>query len=107
MHSGLGCIPVWDAFRRVKANGGGAGVDGEWIDMFELQLRGNLYKLWNRMSSGSHMPPPVKGVSIPKKDGGIRRVGVPTVADRIAPTAVKMVLEPLLEPVFDRCIILR
>ena len=93
---------VWKAFQRVKANGGGAGVDGEWIEAFELRLRDNLYKLWNRMSSGSYIPPPVKSVPIPKKDGGTRRLGVPTVADRVAQTVVKMVLEPMLEPVFDR-----
>lgn len=93
---------VWNAFQQVKANGGGAGVDGESIESFELGLRDNLYKLWNRMSSGCYIPPPVKSVPIPKKDGGERRLGVPTVADRVAQTVVKMVLEPLLEPVFDR-----
>ena len=70
--------------------------------MFESKLKDNLYKLWNRMGSGSYFPPPVKAVPIPKKSGGTRILGVPTVADRVAQTVVKMVLEPLLEPVFDR-----
>jgi RNA-directed DNA polymerase len=93
---------VWEAFQRVKANGGSAGVDEESIDAFEERLGDNLYKLWNRMGSGSYFPPPVKAVSIPKKSGGTRTLGVPTVADRVAQTVVKMVLEPVLEPVFDR-----
>ena len=93
---------VWDAFQRVKANGGSAGVDGESIETFESKLKDNLYKLWNRLSSGSYFPPPVKAVPIPKKSGGTRMLGVPTVADRVAQTVVKMVLDPLLEPVFDR-----
>jgi RNA-directed DNA polymerase len=92
---------VWEAFQRVKANGGSAGVDDESIEEFEKNLGDNLYKLWNRMGSGSYLPPPVKAVPIPKKSGGIRTLGVPTVADRVAQTVVKMVLEPLLEPVFD------
>ncbi len=93
---------VWEAFQRVKANGGSAGVDEESIEMFESKLKDNLYKLWNRMGSGSYFPPPVKAVPIPKKSGGTRILGVPTVADRVAQTVVKMVFEPLLEPVFDR-----
>lgn len=93
---------VWDAFQRVRANGGSAGVDQESIEMFEGKLGDNLYKLWNRMCSGSYFPPPVKAVPIPKKSGGTRVLGVPTVADRVAQTVVKMVLEPLLESVFDR-----
>jgi RNA-directed DNA polymerase len=91
---------VWDAFQRVKANGGAAGVDRESIQVFEAKLKDNLYKIWNRMSSGSYFPPPVRGVDIPKKSGGVRTLGVPTVADRVAQSAVKMVLEPILEPVF-------
>src|SRR6478609_2656891 len=76
---------VWEAWRRVKANRGAEGVDEESIEEFEANLRGNLYKLWNRMSSGSYMPPPVRAVEIPKKGGrGVRVLGVPTVADRIA-----------------------
>jgi RNA-directed DNA polymerase len=93
---------VWEAFQRVKANGGSAGVDQESIEKFESKLRDNLYQLWNRMASGSYFPWPVKAVPIPKKSGGIRVLGVPTVADRVAQTVVKMVLEPMLEPVFDR-----
>ena len=92
---------VWEAFQRVKANGGGAGVDQESIEMFERKLGDNLYQLWNRLGSGSYFPPPVKAVPIPKKSGGTRVLGVPTVADRVAQTVVKKVLEPMLEPVFD------
>ena len=91
---------ILQAFQRVKANGGSAGVDSESIEKFEEQLKDNLYKLWNRFSAGSYFPPPVKGVPIPKKSGGERILGVPTVGDRVAQTAVKMVLEPILEPVF-------
>ncbi len=79
---------VWDAYRRVKANKGAAGVDGESIEEFERDLSGNLYKLWNRLSSGSYFPPPVRAVQIPKRDGFLRILGVPTVADRIAQTVV-------------------
>ena len=92
---------VWEAWRRVKANRGAGGVDGESIEEFESDLRGNLYKLWNRMSSGSYMPPPVRAVEIPKKGGrGVRVLGVPTVADRIAQTVAYLYLEPEVEPVF-------
>ncbi len=92
---------VWEAYRRVKANKGAAGVDGESIAEFERDLKGNLYKLWNRMSSGSYFPPPVRAVEIPKKSGsGVRVLGVPTVADRIAQTAAAMYLEPNVEPMF-------
>jgi len=93
---------VWEAFQRVKDNGGSAGVDDESIAEFERNIGDNLYKLWNRMGSGSYFPPPVKAVPIPKKSGGTRMLGVPTVADRVAQTVVKLVLEPVLEPVFDR-----
>jgi RNA-directed DNA polymerase len=91
---------VWEAYRRVKANKGAAGVDGESIAEFERDLHGNLYKLWNRLSSGSYMPPPVRAVEIPKKDGSPRVLGVPTVADRIAQTVVRGYLEPEVEPMF-------
>ncbi len=92
---------VWEAYLRVKANKGAAGVDEETITEFERDLKGNLYKLWNRMSSGSYFPPPVRMVEIPKKDGkGTRVLGVPTVADRIAQTVVKLHLEPTVEPIF-------
>jgi RNA-directed DNA polymerase len=92
---------VWEAWRRVKANRGAEGVDEESIQAFEANLRANLYKLWNRMSSGSYMPPPVRAVEIPKKGGrGVRVLGVPTVADRIAQTVAYLYLEPEVEPVF-------
>jgi RNA-directed DNA polymerase len=91
---------VWEAYRKVAANKGAAGVDGQSITEFEEDLKGNLYKLWNRLSSGTYFPPPVRGVEIPKKAGGTRMLGVPTVADRIAQTVVCMVLEPRAEPVF-------
>jgi RNA-directed DNA polymerase len=91
---------VWEAYQRVKANQGAAGVDGESLAMFEQDLKGNLYKVWNRMSSGSYFPPPVRLVEIPKDDGGIRPLGIPTVADRVAQTVVTMVLEPLVDPHF-------
>lgn len=91
---------VWEAFKKVKANAGAAGVDGQSILDFEGDLRGNLYKLWNRMSSGSYFPPPVRRVEIPKKDGGVRPLGIPTVADRVAQMVVKMWFEPLVEPHF-------
>jgi group II intron reverse transcriptase/maturase len=91
---------VWEAYQLVKANRGAAGVDDETIPMFEQNLSGNLYKLWNRMSSGSYFPPPVKQVEIPKAKGGTRRLGVPTVSDRIAQTVVKLMIEPIVDPVF-------
>ncbi|HEX9262196.1 MAG TPA: group II intron reverse transcriptase/maturase [Candidatus Bathyarchaeia archaeon] len=93
---------VWDAFKRVKANGGAAGVDGESIAEFESDLKGNLFKLWNRMSSGSYFPPPVRTVEIPKDSGGTRRLGIPTVSDRIAQMVVKLYLEPEVEPHFHQ-----
>jgi RNA-directed DNA polymerase len=93
---------VWEAYQRVKANHGAAGVDGETLATFDKDLKGNLYKVWNRMSSGSYFPPPVRLVEIPKDNGGKRPLGIPTVADRVAQTVVKMVLEPLVEPVFHQ-----
>jgi RNA-directed DNA polymerase len=97
---GIAKRAVWEAYQLVKANRGAAGVDDETIAMFEQKLSGNLYKLWNRMSSGSYFPPPVKQVEIPKAKGGTRRLGVPTVSDRIAQTVVKLRIEPILDPVF-------
>jgi RNA-directed DNA polymerase len=91
---------VWEAYQRVKANRGAAGVDGQSLAAFEQDLKNNLYKVWNRMSSGSYFPPPVRLVEIEKDTGGIRPLGIPTVADRVAQTVVKMVLEPLVEPCF-------
>jgi RNA-directed DNA polymerase len=92
---------VWEAYQRVKANQGAAGVDEQSVEEFERDLQGNLYKLWNRLSSGSYFPPPVKAVEIPKPGGkGVRVLGVPTVADRIAQTVVRLYLEPGVEPSF-------
>jgi RNA-directed DNA polymerase len=92
---------VWEAYQRVKANKGAAGVDEQSIAEFEQGLKGNLFKLWNRLSSGSYFPPPVKAVEIPKSGGrGVRILGVPTVADRIAQTVVRLYLEPKVEPIF-------
>ena len=91
---------VYEAYKAVKSKGGAAGVDGQTIEQFEADLRNNLYKIWNRMSSGSYFPPPVRAVSIPKKSGGQRILGVPTVADRVAQMVVKHVIEPDLDPVF-------
>ena len=91
---------VWEAWKQVKANKGAAGVDSETIADFERNLKDNLYKIWNRMSSGSYFPPPVRAVAIPKKTGGERVLGIPAVSDRIAQTVVKMYLEPLVEPKF-------
>jgi len=91
---------VWEAFKKVKANQGAAGVDGQSIEAFEAKLVENLYKLWNRLSSGSYLPPPVRRVDIPKASGGTRPLGIPTVADRVAQEVVRRYLEPLLEPRF-------
>jgi group II intron reverse transcriptase/maturase len=91
---------VYEAYKAVKSNKGAAGVDKQTIEEFEKDLAGNLYKIWNRMSSGSYFPPPVLAVSIPKKNGGERILGVPTVSDRIAQMVVKQVIEPILEPIF-------
>ncbi|WP_339367090.1 group II intron reverse transcriptase/maturase [Photorhabdus sp. RW14-46] len=91
---------VWIAYKKVKANKGSAGIDGQSIEEFDKNLAGNLYKLWNRMASGSYMPPPVRRVEIPKATGGTRPLGIPTVADRIAQMVVKDILEPILEPQF-------
>lgn len=88
------------AWGLVKANDGAEGVDGETIEQFESKLKGNLYKLWNRLSSGSYLPPPTRTVAIPKKDGGERRLGIPSVSDRVAQTVAKMSFEPLVEPYF-------
>ena len=91
---------VWDAYERVKANHGAAGVDGQSVAAFEENLINNLYKLWNRLSSGSYFPPPVRRVEIPKSGGGTRPLGIPTVADRIAQMVVKRCLEPNLDRLF-------
>jgi RNA-directed DNA polymerase len=91
---------VWEAYKRVKANKGAAGVDGCSIEDFEKDLRNNLYKIWNRMSSGAYFPPPVKAVEIAKSGGGTRTLGVPTVADRIAQTVAALALEARTESIF-------
>jgi len=91
---------VQEAYRRVKANKGAAGVDGVSLTVFEEDLKNNLYRIWNRMASGTYFPPAVKAVEIPKAHGGVRILGVPTVADRIAQTVVAMELERRVEPIF-------
>ena len=91
---------VWKAYEKVKANKGAAGVDEQSIKDFERKLKDNLYKIWNRMSSGSYFPPPVRSVKI-DKDGGVnRKLGIPTVSDRIAQMVVKSRLEPVVDPLF-------
>ena len=92
---------VWESYLEVKRKGGSAGVDNQTLDDFAKDLKRNLYKIWNRMSSGSYFPPSVKAVPIPKKLGGSRILGVPCISDRIAQTVAKKVLEPILEPIFD------
>jgi RNA-directed DNA polymerase len=91
---------VWDASQRVKANQGAAGVEEESLADFEGNRPNNLSKLWNRLASGSYFPPPVRTVAIPKRGGGQRMLGIPTVADRSAQTGVAMAREPVLEPHF-------
>ena len=92
---------VWEAYLKVKSNGGSAGVDGQSIKAFEANLSGNLYKLWNRLVSGSYFPPAVKEVEIPKEGGKVRKLGIPTVSDRIAQMVIKDLVEPRSEPLFD------
>ena len=91
---------VVTAYERVKANKGTYGVDEQSIEAFEMKLKDNLYKIWNRMSSGSYFPKPVRAVAIPKKNGGTRILGIPTVEDRIAQMVVKLYFEPCVEPIF-------
>jgi group II intron reverse transcriptase/maturase len=91
---------VWKAYEGVKANDGGPGYDGQTIRDFEKDLKNNLYKIWNRMSSGSYLPPPVLRVEVPKDDGRMRPLGIPSVSDRIAQMVVKLYLEPVLESIF-------
>jgi Reverse transcriptase (RNA-dependent DNA polymerase) len=91
---------VWEAYKKVKANQGAAGVDAQTIADFEKREKDNLYKIWNRMSSGSYFPPPVRTVKIPKANGGERTLGIPTVSDRIAQMVVKTRLEPAVDPLF-------
>ncbi|CAI8836328.1 hypothetical protein BHU24_27270 [Bacillus pseudomycoides] len=91
---------VLEAYKRVKANRGAGGIDGVDFTEFDKDLKNNLYKLWNRMSSGSYFPNPVKGVEIPKKNGKKRLLGIPTISDRIAQMVVRMNFEPLVELIF-------
>ena len=92
---------VIEAYKRVKANKGSAGIDGVDFEIFEKKLNNNLYKIWNRMSSGSYFPSPVLAVEIPKKAGGTRRLGIPTISDRIAQMVARMYIEPVVEPMFS------
>jgi len=91
---------VWDAYLAVKASKGGPGIDGICMDEFEQSLKDRLYKIWNRLCSGSYFPAPVKQVDIPKADGATRTLGIPTIEDRIAQAVVKLYLEPIVEPHF-------
>ena len=91
---------VWEAYLQVKSNKGSPGYDNEGVEVFEVDLKNNLYKLWNRLSSGTYFPPPVLEVEIPKADGKVRRLGIPTVSDRIAQMVVKSYLEPVVDPQF-------
>lgn len=91
---------VQEAYKRVKANKGSAGIDDISLEQFESNLKKNLYKIWNRMSSGTYFPPPVKAIEIPKKNGGVRVLGIPTVADRIAQMIVKLKFENKVEKYF-------
>jgi len=91
---------VWEAYRQVKANQGAAGIDGQSLEMFEANLKNNLYRVWNRMSSGCYFPPSIRLVEIPKKNGGTRTLGISTVEDRIAQTVAKIYVEPALERLF-------
>ena len=93
---------VWNAYKLVKKRKGSAGADEQSIDDFDRDLENNLFKLWNRLASGSYFPPPVLRVEIPKRDGGTRPLGIPTVSDRIAQMVVKLYLEPQVDPYFHK-----
>ena len=92
---------IWQAYKKVRAKKGSAGVDAVSMKLFDANRVKHLYKLWNRISSGSYFPPPVKEVEIPKKDGSIRKLGIPTISDRVGQMVVKMFIEPRLEKVFS------
>jgi len=92
---------IWEAYKRVRANKGSAGVDGVSMEEYDANRSKHLYKLWNRMTSGSYFPPPVKEVEIPKKDGKVRKLGIPTINDRVAQQAIKMYIEPRFEKIFS------
>ena len=91
---------IIEAYRKVKANKGSAGIDGIDFDKFETKINNNLYKIWNRMSSGSYFPSPVMAVEIPKKTGGVRRLGIPTITDRVAQMVARKYVEEAVEPMF-------
>ena len=93
---------IWEAYTKVRANKGSAGVDEVSMDEYDANRRKHLYKLWNRMASGSYFPPPVKEVEIPKKDGKVRQLGIPTISDRVAQMAIKMYIEPRFEEIFSQ-----
>jgi group II intron reverse transcriptase/maturase len=92
---------VWEAYQKVRSNKGSAGVDEISMQEFDTNRRKHLYKLWNRMASGSYFPPPIKEVEIPKKDGSVRKLGIPTISDRVGQMVVKMFIEPRLEQLFS------
>jgi len=92
---------IWEAYKKVRANKGSAGADEVSMDEYDANRRKHLYKLWNRMASGSYFPPPVKEVEIPKKDGKVRKLGIPTISDRVAQVAIKMYIEPRFEAIFS------
>jgi retron-type reverse transcriptase len=92
---------VWSAYKKVRAKKGSAGVDAVSMKLFDANRVKHLYKLWNRLSSGSYFPPPVKEVEIPKKDGKVRKLGIPTISDRIGQMVVKEYIEPRLEELFS------
>jgi group II intron reverse transcriptase/maturase len=92
---------VWAAYKKVKANQGGAGIDEIDMTEYDASRSKHLYKLWNRMASGSYFPPPVKEVEKTKKDGGIRKLGIPTISDRVGQMVVKDYIEPRLEKIFS------
>ena len=92
---------VWEAYKKVRANKGSAGVDSVSMEEFDANRAKHLYKLWNRMASGSYFPSPVKEVEIPKKDGNNRKLGIPTISDRVGQTVVKMYIEPRMEKLFS------
>ena len=92
---------IWEAYKKVRDNKGSAGADEVSMDEYDANRRKHLYKLWNRMASGSYFPPPVKEVEIPKKDGKVRKLGIPTISDRVAQMAIKMYIEPRFEAIFS------
>ena len=92
---------IWEAYKKVRANKGSAGVDSVSMEEYDANRRKHLYKLWNRMASGSYFPPPVKEVEIPKKDGKVRKLGIPTISDRVAQMVITMYIEPRFEEIFS------